>query len=210
MKYPKELCALMIKNMEIMEKAPLVIEAIEKELFTAINRKIKDFADERNWEGVYDLVTNEGNLNETSFKPKGWPSLEKGLYLAWYGLTYSPSNNSGYWLSHVVRVSNMSLSLAFFFNPNYFQEQAKRSLVGLLNCSEELRNKRFNFIEGSKEFHHSVGIEICFEAESLANDYLELDGDFDLSLKPLDDALNTLFNVHDKFNSFVKSLNRKV
>ncbi len=207
MKYPKELCVLMIRNMEIIEKAPIVVDAMEKELFSAINAKIEAFVNREGWEGVFGLGTNENQYKETSFKPEEWPNdKDYGWYKAWYTLAPVSEKKQSF-LASSVNVNGAVLALGFSFNSKYFDElPAKKTLLSLIEKNSQLKDVGFQFYQRI----NIIGIEFVFNSEDIATDYSESDSSFNVTLKPLDEALEKLLSVHSEFDDFVKSLEGKM
>lgn len=198
MSYPKELCQLIVENMEIIEKAPNVIDEIEKNLFGAINQKVEERVNhvKGEWEGVYDLVTNI-KYKETSFKPKSWTKDDNDWYQSFY--TIIPLNLISHWLSRATGVDNNYLSLSFNVNHDWYNlknNAYQRKLEEFYNNNKAIKDKKFE-ISPNKKY---ISRPFIFESKNLCNIYPNFD------LTPLDEALNDLFSVHEEFDKFVQEL----
>jgi len=207
MSFPKELSQLVIRNMEIIEIAPTVVDAIEKRLFSAINKRIKDRVSGMGWNGFYGLVTGvTGKSNDTSFAPESWPRQEDESLCARYSLTYTRGDGDDLkmWLSSATGILGDSLCFAFSFDRVWGEmkrPQYKATLENFYHENAVLRQSRFSLAQDKE----SIIIPFLFDSEKLADEY----PDFDDVLVPLDDALEALFGVHDEFDAFVKTLTQK-
>jgi len=204
MSFSKELSQLVIRNMEIIETAPTVVDAIEKRLFSAINERIKDRVSGLGWNGFYGLVTDKSN--DTSFAPESWPVEEDGSLCAWYRLTYmgGDGDDLDMWLSSATGILGSALCFAFSFDRVWGEmkrPQYKATLENFYHENAVLRQSRFSLAQDKE----SIIIPFLFDSEKLADEY----PDFDDVLVPLDDALEALFGVHDEFDAFVKTLTQK-
>lgn len=210
MQFSDELSKLVIQNMEIIETAPSVVSEIEKALFESINERIEQkIKRKRNWSGVYDLVI-ENEYPDTSFRPNHWPIDDKeGTYDAWYGLYRTEKGDGLNWLSCATGVRGAELCLFFAFEYSHFKSDCNESNMNL----REYKNKLSECYENAKSILESKGFFLakdvrshiyifrpfCFDAETLAKEF----PDFDEALKPLDEALDNLFEVHPVFDEFV-------
>jgi hypothetical protein len=201
MNYPAELCQLVIRNMEVIETAPEVIEATEKRLFAAINARIEKTVKAReNWKGCYDLVTDKDD-EETSFAPESWPENEDEVYGAYYTLTYTEDSGNYEWLSCATGVQGAALCLKFVVDSDWADltpKEYKKALESFYAGNSALQKAGFSLAPSKK----SIVRAFHFDAGKLATEY----PDFDEALAPLDAALENLFKAHGEFDKFVKTL----
>lgn len=199
MNYPNELCQLVIRNMEVIETAPEVIEATEKRLFAAMNARIeKAVKAQKGWKGCYDLVT-ESEYEETTFAPKGWPESEDESYGVYYTLTHAEEFEDYEWLSCATGVTGASLCFAFVVDSEWSGQTAKdykKTLENFYAGNSVLQKAGFSLSPNKK----SIVRPFHFVADKLAAEY----PDFDTALAPLDAALKDIFKAHDEFDRFVK------
>ncbi|MDL2279300.1 hypothetical protein LJC15_01370 [Desulfovibrio sp. OttesenSCG-928-G11] len=208
MNYPTDLCQLVIRNMEVIEKAPEVAEATEKRLFAAVNARIeKAVKAQKGWKGCYDVVTDKEE-EETTFAPQGWPenNEEDGVYEAYYTLTYTHSTGGEpeYWLSCATGIMGAALCFAFAVDFKWFDlrlTEYKKMLESFYADKTALQKHKFS-LAANKE---SIIRAFIFNADALAAEY----PDFDEALAPLDEALQDLFKVHAEFDKFVTGLSKK-
>lgn len=204
MQFSDDLGKLIIRNMEIIETAPGVVNEVEKLLFAAINGRIKRRMP-RGWDGVYDLVTDQED-KETTFRPNKWPVDDDGGYEAWYYL-YCTEAGSDYWLSNATGVKGAALCFGFGFNYGTFnmnRRQYRAKLAEVYNNNPTLAERGFLLQQGNSDEYISIIRPLHFDAGTLAKEF----PDFDEALKPLDEALDDLFEVHPVFNKFVKEIQK--
>lgn len=86
MNYTKEQCLFFLKNTELLEKTPELVETVQAALFKAINARVeKCIKPLGGWKGCYALVTgNAAKDEETAFAPAAWPENKDGSYRASY------------------------------------------------------------------------------------------------------------------------------
>jgi hypothetical protein len=203
MKYPDELCQLVIRNMTIIEEAPSVVAEVQKILFTAINERIRQRVAKRGrdaWDGVYSLLTDERN-SQTTFKPADWPRDEDDNYKAYYTLWCEDKSDLAYWLSHAIGLRNDPLSLRFIAIKELGEvtvKENKKRCQDFYTDTPTLQQAGFLY---DKE-NNVIYLSFELDAETLATEY----PDFDKALEPLDKALDALFSVHNVFDGFVKKL----
>jgi hypothetical protein len=204
--YPDDLCRLIIKNMDIVEEAPKIAPSIEKRLFEAINKRIETRVKaEGEWTGLYDAAV--GKTEETSFQPNNWLiyNYDKGGESWWpvyYGLW--PSNEKIGWLSNAVGMGGSRLNF-FFFMENSFggalpkSDRAKKRVGEFLQENRDLTEAGFSQETYGKRYEE-IFLPFSLDQEALCAEYPE----FSHSLSRLDEALNTVFEFHPKFDAFVK------
>ncbi len=201
MSYPTELHQLAIRNMEIIETAPTVVDETEKTLFNAINAHIKNRTEaKKDWNGCYDFITNEDE-EQTYFSSNNWPKSAKGEVYAYYSLYEMEDSEVEHYLSSAIGLRGESLGL-------YFEVDITALTLNVREYKAEL-NKFFNdnvavqkagfTLTPSKKF---LVRRFHFDAEKLAEAYPDVEDVF----APLDEALDDLFKVHEEFNTFVQSL----
>lgn len=202
MNYPKELCELIIKNMDIIEQAPNVADSVEEKLFNCIDNQIEARVkkETNDWSGIYSICGKNG---ETWFCPNHWKENDDKIFYAWYGLTYidGPNANDRY-LSRAMGVQESSLCLFFYCDRTSYDMNFtayKKELKSFLAKNNVLQ--KAGFILHPDE--NKIALPFKFDANLLAE---ECPDDFDKALAPLDTALDTLFRVHSEFDMFVKSL----
>jgi hypothetical protein len=197
MNYPNELCQLVIRNMEVIEKAPEVVEATEKRLFAAMNARVeKAVKAQKSWKGCYDLVTDNED-EETSFAPKSWPENEDESYGAYYSLTHTEDSGDYEWLSCATGVMGAALCFAFTVDSEDVKEY-KKALESFYAGNSVLQKAGFSLSQSKKS---------SVRPFTFASDALEKEcPDFDEALAPLDAALEDLFKAHGEFDKFVKKL----
>ena len=201
---PNDLHQLVIRNLAILEAAPKVIEEIETVVFRAINIHIKNWYEEKRWEGKAFFYEND----DTRIYPTGWPKDEDGNYNAYY--TFKATNDDDY--SHYLSaLTGMALSesvhiyefgLWFLVDVKaiigqtnkvwreYFTEQVK--------LHPELERVGFKIFSGNKcSMYHPVRVD----AELLAQAY----PDVDEALAPIDTALRSLDEAHPVFDKILKN-----
>jgi hypothetical protein len=204
MNYPNELCQLVIRNMEVIETAPEVIDEAATRLFAVINARIeKAVKAKRDWEGCYDLVTDK-DYAETTFAPQSWPKYgdeEDESYGVYYTLTHTEGSEDYEWLSCATGVMGSSLCFAFVVDSEWSGLTAgeyKKKLETFYAGNAALQETGFSLAPGRK----SIVRPFFFDAEKLAAGF----PDFDEALSPLDAALDDLFKAHGEFDKFVKKL----
>ena len=215
MDYSDELRKLVIRNMEIIQAAPAVVEDTEKILFDVINTRVKEAVNaKKKWKGVYSLVTDKDS-GEITFAPESWLVLEDESYGAYYTLEeYSLLNEPTkdiHWLSCATGAKNSALCFAFKVEKGWSDwaikehnnnfEKFYTDNIGLL------QKARFDLVPSLEPNKSGKRIirPFKFEAEKLA---AECPGFDEGALTPLDDALKNLFEVHKEFDSFVASIKR--
>jgi len=208
MNYPKDLCRLVIKNMDIIEAASSIVESVTYELFAAINARIEERVKiQQNWKGRYDLVTDQDG-KDTAFIPNNWPTDEKGKYLIYYRLTHAHGNIE--YLSHATGGQGATLVLSFTILStkvyNMLLGVYKTKLADFYTRSVTIQAAGFVLSEAEDEILRPF----TFDPEMLAAEYSDSDSDFDEALAPLDAALDDLFKVHKEFDTFVKNLGKPV
>ncbi len=201
MNYPKELCQLVIRSMEVIETAPEVVAATEKHLFAAMNARIeKAVKAKKNWKGCYDLVTDKED-EETTFAPEGWPECEDESYGAYYTLTHTEESGDYEWLSCATGVMGAALCLAFSVGIDWSgltMKEYKKRFESFYAGNAVLQKAGFSLSPSKK----SIARPFHFAADKLAAEYPDLDE----ALAPLDAALEDLFKAHGEFDKFVKGL----
>jgi hypothetical protein len=155
------------------------------------------FHAKKGWKGVFDFGI-EKEWKATNFRPDDWPVKEDENYCAWYALDFIVAGKKLKWLSYATGVRGAGLCFYFDVDSSCFNmtRQCRGKLEDLYNKSDLFKEKGFIF-KGRhilRPFH--------FDAEKLIEEFPE----FNKSLRPLDDALEDLFDVHDVFDEFVKSL----
>ena len=199
MKYPTDLCQLVINNMEILEEAPNVIEYVEEKLFAAINERVKErVAALDAWGGCYELYT--GEKNETTFAPSDWPMDDAEWFYAYYTLHYVEAGEDYQWLSNAIGLNNSSLCLQFMVRREFTGMNAKdykKRLHDFYSATPALAETGFLIAKSGVIFR-----PFALPAEKVAEEY----PDFDEALAPLDAALEDLFKAHGEFDRFVKKL----
>ena len=71
---------LVIQNLDVLESAPEIAEKVQKDLFAAIDKKIKFWVEEHGgWVGVYDYLNTE-----TTFRDSDWPENDEEEFLVYY------------------------------------------------------------------------------------------------------------------------------
>jgi hypothetical protein len=200
MSYPTEICQLVIRNMEIVEEAPNVVEVVENKLFAAVNELIKRrVAELENWKGCYEFYT--GTDDETSFAPKSWPETEDGVYGVYFTLYYTDKGEEQLLLSTATGLRGAALCLRFEVNSDWsglankdYKQRMRRFYAG----TPELKNAGFFLAPDEKNIY----LPFHCLAEQVAEEY----PNFEDALKPLDKALADLFRVCPVFDNFVKKL----
>ncbi|MDL2216267.1 hypothetical protein LJB81_00870 [Desulfovibrio sp. OttesenSCG-928-M14] len=202
MNYPNELCQLVIRNMEIIETAPQVVEAVEKRLFAAMNDRVKTAVKaKKNWEGCFDLVTDKDD-ETTVFGPETWLSGDDDSFGAYYEMSYV--EDIATWLSCAIGAVGASLCLEFAVDTDWSGQtvrEYKKALENFYAGNTALQKAGFSLAADKK----SIIKTFHFDAEKLAGEY----PDFDEALAPLDEALQDLFKVHAEFDKFVTGLSKK-
>lgn len=203
MPYPAELCQLVIKNMEILEEAPNVINHIEEKLFAAINGRVKEcLSSHGGWKGCFELFT--GERDQTVFALQDWPEDEDGGFLAYFSVSYVEAGEERAWLSNAVGLGNAALCLEFTM---------ERDLTGL-NVKEQ--RKRLQDFYGKTPKLAEAGFRLgksgtlyrpfSLDAVKVADDY----PDFDESLSPLDAVCEDLTTVVVEFDLLVRSCGAQI
>lgn len=198
-----ELHQLVIRNLAILEAAPKVVEEIEKNIFVAINSRIRNWYEERKWEGIADYY---GNDDKTCIYPSGWPKDEDGSYSAWYSFKATNDDDYTYYLSALTGVASSGNSfpyefgLWFIVNAKAITGQSNRVwkdyLVEQVKLHPELGLANFKFSEKQFCLYRPVRID----AEFLAQSYPDVDD----ALTPIDQALESLGEVHPTINKILK------
>lgn len=199
MNYPDELCRLVIQNMEIVEEAPRVVEAVEKKLFRTINDTIRSrLSQQENWEGTFDLVT-ESKSGETVFYPIGWYSTEKESCYACYEMTCSELDDGNFWLSHALGFNNLALWISFSIKEsllNINRAQARKLVSEFYMRSNILSSYGF-FVAKSG----AIYLPFHFSADVVATEYATLED----AMGPVRKAMDTVLNAHNEFCVFVNT-----
>ena len=204
MTFSDDLCQLVIKNLQIVEDAPLVVSQIDQVLLSAINQRIeKRVNSDIGWpDGLFDLspVNDEA---ETKFQPPEWLKKSDNGNMecsAFYQLEGYGRDNR-YWSSYAIGLEGRSLALTFSVNyrnldiktkifKNKLTELEKNGLIAA-NC--------FIKSDTGDYYYH----QITLSADLLAEEYPDLDK----VLAPIDKALDDLFKAHTTvFDDFVKKL----
>ncbi|MDR1490386.1 MAG: hypothetical protein LBS65_07890 [Desulfovibrio sp.] len=202
MNYPDELCQLIIRNVEILETAPSVRDKIERQLFATINTRIKERveAQKGKWKGYYKklMVGDKKDDDDTSFALDEWPE-DNDVYLVYFQLGCTedacPDDEEHSWLAFAAGYNGMALCLEFSVD------------LALKDLGQRLRE----FYKSTPALHEakflctkdgSIYRPFSFDAEKLAEEYPV----FDVSLAPLDAALDDIFKTHKEFDAFVKKL----
>lgn len=199
MKYPVELCQLIIRNMAILEEAPSVIEHVEEKLFSALNERIKARVTACDgWSGCYELHT--GDKDETSFAPEGWP-MDDAEWLKTYFTLYRVASGEDYeWLSSAIGLNNTALTLQFMVKREFTglnAKEYKKRLHDFYSTTPALAEAGFLITKSGTIYR-----PFALDAGKVVEEY----PDFDEALAPLDAALEDLFKAHGEFDKFVKSL----
>lgn len=206
MNFPKELCQLVIRNMEIIETAPEVITATEKRLFAAINARVEAAIEAKtdNWKGCYDLVTDNDD-EQTVFAPGDWPDCEDGSYGAYYFLMETEECADYHWLSCATGVRGAELCFAFIVESEWSglsPSNYKKSLETFYAGNDVLQKAGFSLASNKK----SIVRPFHFDPEKIAEEYPDLEE----ALAPLDAALEDIFRAHAEFDKFVGQLKNRL
>jgi hypothetical protein len=198
MNYPAELYPLVIRNMEVVEEAPHVVEVIEKNLFAAINARIeKRVKAQGNWKGCYDLVTDNAE-EATDFAPAKWPETEEGKYAACFCLDCTEGTDNS-WLAHAIGYKGIALYLYFYLDHSWFEltlKEYKQRLSEFYAATPALAEVGFHITAKND----CICRQFSFDAGKLAEEY----PDFDEALAPLDAALDDVFKAHTYFDALIK------
>jgi len=198
MSYPDDLCQLVIKNMEIIEDAPKVVDHVEKWLFAAINERIEQrVSTQEKWKGDYERCT--GDDGETSFAPPEWPKGEDGSFFAYYELWYMEAGVDDYWLSNAIGIHDSALRLQFALSRDITDmgtKEHKKRCLDFYNANLTLAETGFRITKDG-----IIYLPFVLDASKLAEEYPDIEEAFE----PLDKALTILFKEHTIFDSFVKS-----
>lgn len=204
MTFSDDLCQLVIKNLQIVEDAPLVVSQIDQVLLSAINQRIeKRVNSDTDWpDGCFDQNPVDDET-ETSFHPSNWLKKSDNGNMecyAFYQLDTYGNIDSDYWSSYAIGLEGRSLALTFRVNykeldiktkffKNKLAELDKNDLIAA-NC----------FIKGDTGDYYYR--QITLSADLLAEEYPDLDK----VLAPIDKALDDLFKAHTVFDDFVQKL----
>lgn len=199
MKYPVELCQLIVNNMAILEEAPSVIEHVEEKLFDALNEHIKARVTTRaGWTGCYEFYT--GDKDQTTFAPAGWPTDDDGWLQTYFTLYRVEAGEDYEWLSSVIGLENTALTLQFMVKPVFTGLKAKeykKLLHDFYSTTPALAEAGFLVAKNGTIYR-----PFALDAGKVAEEY----PDFDEAFTPLSAALDDLFKVYGEFDNFVKKL----
>lgn len=193
-----DLCRLVIRNMEIIEEAPKIVEEVEKTLLGRINERIRDVVSSHAyWEGVYELAT--GKYDETSFFPVTWPKYAGGGYKVWYALWHTREGEKLYWLSNLLGVHGAACCLKFGLERDFLKGNAsarRNQLQDFYVATPELREAGFLYDGTSECFYRPFILNV----DAVASEFPDVTD----ALTPLDEALKALFAVHPLLDAFVQ------
>lgn len=208
-----ELHQLVIRNLSILEAAPKVVEEVEKKVFEAINLLIRNWYEEKNWEGIADYY---GIGDETRISPSGWPKDEKGSYKAWYSFE-ATNADCNYYLSALTGIaSSGSSSLREFglwfivdtkaitgqTNTGQANKLWKDYLAEQVRLHLELEQAGFKIFSENRCYLY---LPVRIDAELLAQLY----PDVDEALAPINQALKLVENAHPVIDKILKNALRK-
>ncbi len=200
MPFNDEICKLVIENIELLEEAPSIIKEVEKKIFNAINKKFETFFSNRNgWkqDGAYTYYDDDGG--ETTFSSDSWPTdkVDEG-YFIYYQFRGESSSKSSYKLSILNgKIPNAKYGIFFELDLSSLgltNQQWKKILREKHQAKPQLAELGV-FLEGL-----TLCIPIILDAKLIAGEY----PDFDVCLKPVDDALDTLMKAHPYIDEIVQ------
>lgn len=201
MNYTKEQCLFFLKNTELLEKTPELVETVQAALFKAINARIeKRIKPLGGWKGCYALVTgNASKDEETAFAPAAWPENKDGSYRASYDLGETDSDKNDYWLSSALGVNKTELCFYLWLDTNHglSKGDAARQTLVLSTSNAEVKAAGFKRNDDGLLY-----LPFSLNAEKVAAEYPS----FDKCLAPLDEALDKLLKVHPHIDALVRSL----
>ena len=201
-----ELHQLVIRNLAILEAAPKVVKEIQITVFTAINSRIREWYEKRNWDGVADCCV--AKEDETIFHPRVWPKDEDGNYKAWYTFEATGYDNYAHYLSALTGIATSGdafpyeFGLWFVVDAKAITGQANKAwkdyLAEQVNLHPELEQAGFRIFSGNK---CSLYRPVRIDSELLAQSYPDA-GD---ALSPVDLALQSLEDVHPIIDKILKN-----
>ena len=201
MSYSDELCQLVIRNMEIIEEAPSVVEQVEEKLFTAINERIKErIGVSEGWVGTYEFYT--GKKDQTTFAVKDWPVDGDGALLTYFTLHHVEAGEEYSWLSNAIGFHGSALCLQFMVKPDFTglnAKEYKKRLHDFYSNTSALAEAGFLVAKNGTIYR-----PFAFDAAKVAEEY----PDFDEVLAPLDAAMNDVVRTHKAFDGFVRTFSK--
>lgn len=200
-----ELHQLVIRNLAILEAAPNVVNEIENKIFADINLRIRNWYEEKSWEGIADFY---GDKDETTIYPSGWPKDEDGSYSAYYSFEATNDDDYTFYLSALTGIASSKNSttcefgLWFGVNAKAITGQANKVwreyLAEQVKLHSELERAGFKIF---RENRCSLYLPVRIDAELLAQSY----PDVDEALMPINQALKSLEDVHPVIDKILKN-----
>lgn len=194
MAFSKNICRLVIENVELLQEAPNVIEEIETEIFKAINTRFEDFFKDRE-----DWKTCEDDDDEIVFAQSDWPE-EDSDYSVFYNFGRD-SDEESYLAALVGKNPENHYGI-------YFSTEHRRFGMNVVPwrtfLATQYRNRPILQASGVTLEGEYLCIPITIDPKLMAEEY----PDFDACLKPVDDALEILMKVNPQIDEIVKELKK--
>ena len=197
--------ALVIENIAMLEDAvALVREEVSKRVFNAIGAKIKNWADDMNWNGSYNFTEDE----DTYFGPPIW-ILDTGEddWLAWFSIQGIDSDKDEYWLTSLFGVRNSRIGFQFKLayerlgNPGKvaWRKFAER----FIQSHPDIEEVGFVFVPKDGSWMLPWQLDRKILTECYLNDAIED------ALGPLQTALEQVKTIYPVFSELVESAQRE-
>jgi hypothetical protein len=182
---------------------------VEPAILAAFDKVVENFANERNWDGEFDL---EGDDNECWLSPSGWKISEPGKDTeenkAWFEVD-SRSDNEDYWTALFCRQASAGGEAGFVFNVNHKKFNGKNAWNAYSSNIDsdlitELDKNGFKNLGKGKFFLpiHLNADKLVAAWEKCGNEKLD---DFveDECFEPLNDALEKLESTWEVFDKII-------
>ncbi len=192
---------LVIQHLSVLEAAPAVVEEVEKQVFSFIDEKIKDWTESQgNWEGGFEYLESG-----TLFKPMSWENNEKGEYYAHYATGGETDEGYTYNLSPLISATSVRYGIWFIVDTNWVTRLAGRgarpgaawkNFLAAQFAQTKLAEYGFE-LQGESLF-----MPIRVDAQVLAEDFPDSIGD---ALAPIDEALKKLEAAHPEIDALLKT-----
>lgn len=193
-----ELHRLVIKNLTILESAPMIVSDIEKIVFNEVDKIIQDWVEGQDgWEGSYDYLGDE-----TVFNPTSWNYSDSDETVPFFYMSYEGTYDLSYSISALLGIT--PLIFGFFLSidsgiitklKGRSAKPAWRKYLSEQFSKSSLEKEGFSLHEGK------LFLPIRIDAGFLAEDYPNNLKD---SLKPISDALSAIERAFPEISAILK------
>lgn len=200
MKYDKEIAALTIKNISMIENTQKVVAEIETTLFRALDTLVED----RVKASGLQIASDEKFAfykDELSFGIENWGTGKDKLANYYLDTGAETDDEDWFYLTHALGEHAANATLRFVFNIYYYSAfnlkkgKFKKILYTLFAEQTELLALGFQLSETGE----TIELKFNLDKDNVADEY----PDFDMSFDPVNNALDKLFEAHPYFEALV-------